>query len=219
MAKPAITKRSVKGAALTYDELDANFQNLADASLSLTAGTGGTQVTADLNGNITLVAGTNVTLTGDNTAKTITVSVTGGTGSGTVNTGSAGKFAYYPSNGNTVDDTLVLSTDGTSVILGGNLNLNGKNISSGGIGNCRIDDDLYFVTANTGPVGNGSLLMRNLASANTSITLGTTDIYLNGSLRVSSTTGTPTNTTTIVGWLKVVVQGGSPITYYLPLYQ
>lgn len=78
MAKPAITKRAVKAAALTYSELDTNFQNLADATISLTAGSGGTQVTSDLNGNITLVAGTNVTLTGDNTAKTVTINSSGG---------------------------------------------------------------------------------------------------------------------------------------------
>jgi hypothetical protein len=73
MTKPAITKRSVKGAALTYSELDTNFENLKDATITLTAGTGGTAVTADLNGTITLVAGTGVTLTGDNTAKTVTI--------------------------------------------------------------------------------------------------------------------------------------------------
>jgi hypothetical protein len=78
MAKPAITKRSVKEAALTYNELDTNFQNLADATISLTAGTAGTQVTSDLNGNITLVAGTGVTLSGDNTAKTITINSSAG---------------------------------------------------------------------------------------------------------------------------------------------
>jgi hypothetical protein len=81
MAKPAITKRSVKEAALTYNELDTNFQNLADATISLTAGTAGTQVTSDLNGNITLVAGTGVTLSGDNTAKTITINSSAGANS------------------------------------------------------------------------------------------------------------------------------------------
>ena len=73
MAKPAITKRSVKTAALTYNELDTNFQNLADATVSITAGSGGTQVVSDLNGNITLVAGTNITLSGNNTTKEITI--------------------------------------------------------------------------------------------------------------------------------------------------
>lgn len=78
MAKPAITKRTTKGSALTYSELDTNFQNLQDATVSLTAGTGGTAVTADLNGNITLVAGTGITLSGDNSAKTITINSAGG---------------------------------------------------------------------------------------------------------------------------------------------
>lgn len=78
MAKPTITTRASKGAALSYNELDTNFTNLQDATLTLTAGTGGTAVTADLNGVITLVAGTGVTLSGDNTAKTITINASGG---------------------------------------------------------------------------------------------------------------------------------------------
>lgn len=79
MAKPAITKRVTKGAALTYSELDTNFQNIVDATVTITGGS--TAVTADLNGNITLVAGTNVTITGDNSAKTITINSSGGGGS------------------------------------------------------------------------------------------------------------------------------------------
>jgi hypothetical protein len=73
MTKPVIIKRSVKGAALTYAELDTNFQNLADATITLQAGTGGTNVVSDLNGTITLVAGNNITLAGNNTAKTVTI--------------------------------------------------------------------------------------------------------------------------------------------------
>ena len=41
MAKPAITKRVTKGSALTYAELDTNFDNLKDATVTLTAGSGG----------------------------------------------------------------------------------------------------------------------------------------------------------------------------------
>jgi hypothetical protein len=78
MAKPAITKYSVKGSPLTTSELDTNFQNLTDATVTLTAGSGGTAVTSDLNGTITLVAGSNITLTGNNTAKTITIASAGG---------------------------------------------------------------------------------------------------------------------------------------------
>ena len=82
MAKPAITLRATKGAALTYTELDDNFTNIKDATVSITGGA--TAVTADLNGNITLVAGTNVTITGNNTSKEITISATSGGGGGTM---------------------------------------------------------------------------------------------------------------------------------------
>jgi hypothetical protein len=81
MAKPAITLRSSTAPSpLTYAQLDQNFTNLKDATISLDAGTGGTTVTTDLNGKITLVAGSNVTITGDNTAKTVTITASGGTG-------------------------------------------------------------------------------------------------------------------------------------------
>jgi len=73
MAKPAVTFRGTKGSPLTNDELDTNLENLRDATITLTADTAGTAVVSDLNGNITLVAGNNITLTGDNTAKTITI--------------------------------------------------------------------------------------------------------------------------------------------------
>lgn len=76
MAKPAITKRAVKGAALTYAELDTNFQNLDDATITLKAGTGGTDVVSDLNGTITLVAGSGITLAGNNSTKQVTITAT-----------------------------------------------------------------------------------------------------------------------------------------------
>jgi hypothetical protein len=115
MAKPAITKRAVKAAALTYAELDTNFQNLADATLTVTAGSGGTAVTADLNGTITLVAGTGITLTGNNTAKTVTI--TGAT-TGLVNV---------------VEDT--------TPQLGGALDVNGQIITSTGNGSIELNPD------------------------------------------------------------------------------
>jgi hypothetical protein len=133
MAKPAITKRNTKAAALTYSELDTNFQNLADATLTLRAGTGGTNVTADLNGTITLVAGTNVTLTGDNSAKTVTINSTAA-GSGTVDTGTSGRLAFYPSTGDLVDSSQLATTSTSTTAtlsaectLGGILKLMSKN--------------------------------------------------------------------------------------------
>jgi hypothetical protein len=102
MTKPAITKRGTKAAALTYSELDTNFQNIVDATVSVTAGSGGTQVTSDLNGNITLVAGTGITLAGNNTAKTVTITST--------------------ASGDLISDT--------SPQLGGDLDVNGFDITA-----------------------------------------------------------------------------------------
>lgn len=82
MAKPSITLRNTKGSALSYDELDANFTNLKDATVTITGGS--TAVSTDLNGTITLVAGTNVTITGNNTSKEITISATAGSGGGSM---------------------------------------------------------------------------------------------------------------------------------------
>ena len=76
MAKPTIIKRNTKGSALTFSELDTNFQNLDDATISLKAGSAGTAVSSDLNGTITLVAGSGITLSGNNTTKEITITTT-----------------------------------------------------------------------------------------------------------------------------------------------
>lgn len=128
MAKPSITKRTTKGAALTYAELDQNFDNLRDATLTLTAGSGGTAVTADLNGTITIVAGTNVTITGDNTAKTITIN-SSGTG-GATPAGSNQQIQYNNSGSFGASSGLVY--DGTSIKVNGNLESVYSNGDEGG---------------------------------------------------------------------------------------
>jgi hypothetical protein len=165
MAKPAITKRAVKAAALTYAELDTNFQNLADATLTLTAGSGGTQVTADLNGAITLVAGTGITLTGNNTAKTVTI--TGAT---------TGLF-------NVVEDT--------TPQLGGALDVNGQIITSTGNGAVELNPagtGAVRLIANSVVVGSGlgtvtidtnsgqTLQLRDPFTDPTAISLGATNV-------------------------------------------
>jgi hypothetical protein len=207
MAKPTITTRAGKGAALTYTELDTNFSNIKDATITLTGGS--TAVTADLNGNISLVAGTNVTITGDNSAKTITIASSGAGGSGTVNSGSSGRFAFYPSAGTTVDDTTTLSVVSGIVTMGSNLNLNGNYLSSGGVGKILVDDDIAF-NSGEGPVvsSGGQLLCRG-----GTITLQVTNdpgLELSGVV-----TGTPSNTSTPATYLKITVNG---TLRYIPLY-
>lgn len=113
MAKPSITTRATKGSALTWTEGDTNLENLRDATITVKAGAGGTDVVSDLNGTVTLVAGTNVTLSGDNTAKTVTINAAGGSG---------------------ITDIIQDLTPQ----LGGNLDVNGKSIVSTGNGNIAI---------------------------------------------------------------------------------
>jgi hypothetical protein len=61
MVKPVIVKRLVKGQHLTFTELDQNFQNLRDATISV-AVTGSGTITLDLNDQLD-ISGTNLSIT------------------------------------------------------------------------------------------------------------------------------------------------------------
>jgi trimeric autotransporter adhesin len=133
MAKPAITLRSTKGAALTYAELDSNFTNIKDATVSITGGS--TAVTADLNGNITLVAGTNVTITGNNTSKEITISATSGGGGGTMSGFTMSGDSGSAQNIADADNVTILGGTGLSSVASATdtitLNLDNTAVSAG----------------------------------------------------------------------------------------
>jgi hypothetical protein len=175
MTKPAITKRSVKGAALTYSELDTNFENLKDATITVAGGA--TPVTVDLNGTVTLVAGDNVTITGDNTAKTITINASGSD----------------PGSG------LGINTSSGDYELAADIDLNGYRILSEGT-NIQVGDDINF-PAGTGPYAPGG----QLRVRGTEIKLEYTgDPGLNIS---NGITGTPTSTSAPSTYLKVQVNG------------
>jgi hypothetical protein len=112
MTKPAITNRVTKGAALTYSELDTNFTNLQNATITVTAG--GVSVINDLNGTLALTAGTGITLTGNNTTKAITITASE----------SQNIFVNVIAGGTTLvadstTDTLTL-TGGTGITVTGN---------------------------------------------------------------------------------------------------
>jgi hypothetical protein len=185
MAKPAITLRSTKGAALTYAELDTNFTNVKDATITLTGGSGGTAVTADLNGTITLVAGSNVTITGNNTAKTITITSAGSSG---------------------------LAIDGTSgdYELAADLDLNGYSIRSNGT-NINVDDDINFPSG-AGPnvPSGGTLLCRG--GIIEFETTGSPGLYLSGT---AATSGTPSNSSTPTGYVRIYINGA---TRFIPYF-
>lgn len=70
MVKPVIIKRNVKGAALTFSELDTNFQNLDDATISI-AVQGGDTVVNDLNDTTTFVATDGIAITATASSQSI----------------------------------------------------------------------------------------------------------------------------------------------------
>ena len=72
MAKPAITLREIKEAALSYNELDTNFENLRDATISIADGTG--TAVLDLNDTLNVVGSGGATVTVNPATKTLTVS-------------------------------------------------------------------------------------------------------------------------------------------------
>jgi hypothetical protein len=108
MTKPVIVKRATKGSALTYEELDQNFQNLADATVGVSGDSGTT--TNDLNGSFTIAGGT-----------ALTTSVSGSTSNGS-------------GGGSGITDLV----QDTSPQLGGDLDVNGHSIVSVSNGNISI---------------------------------------------------------------------------------
>lgn len=108
MTKPVVTLRNTKGSALSYSELDTNFQNLRDATITVSDGTNSKAI--DLNGTITFTAGSNITIGVNPSTGAITV-----TGIGSVNPGVAGAIPYYPSAGTTLDDTGLIYTKVSNV--------------------------------------------------------------------------------------------------------
>ena len=175
MTKPVITTRAGKGSALTWTEGDTNLTNLRDATVTIKAGSAGTDVVSDLNGTVTLVAGTNVTLSGNNSTKEITINAAGGSG---------------------ITDVV----QDTTPQLGGDLDVNGKNIVSASNGNIAIM-----------PNGSGNI---QLIPTTGKITLGatdwpTTDGTANQVLKTNGT-GTLSWTTISSGGITDVVQDTTP---------
>jgi hypothetical protein len=187
MTKPVIVNRATKASPLTLDEQDANFTNLQDATITLTAGTGGTAVVSDLNGVITLVAGTNITLSGDNTAKTITInSAASGTSSLPVN------GTYYP---------VVNQGSGDSVFIRDNTNnLSAKSLIS-------LEDG---AGANTDPSKLESISYWQMQSKNAALNYNfylsadvkTLTAFEGGGVRLPRVTTTERNAVNYTGGLK-----------------
>lgn len=108
MAKPIIVTRAGKGSALTWNEGDANFTNLQNATFNISDGT--TTVTNDLNSTLTLSAGSGIQLILNDTTKSLTIT-------------STPQQASYTS----VVQQLVMNQTGTTIAKGKAVYISGAN--------------------------------------------------------------------------------------------
>lgn len=209
MAKPSVTLRNTKGSALSYTELDTNFTNLRDATVTLTAGSGGTAVTADLNGTITIVAGSNVTVTGDNSAKTITIASTGGgnLNTDTITVGETDTDAVTITAQTSQNKAIILKAAYPSspslanyikINAPGNTELRSSGVT---VGNATGNSAIAF-TDNDWNVGSvvvkssGQLALQDSSSNNTNLTLTSNEVSVKGPFKFQGYTTTERNALT-----------------------
>lgn len=147
MVKPIIVKRNTKGTALTFTEMDANFQNLDDATISL-AVTGSDTVIMDLNDTTTFTAvdGINITAVASTQSIAFDAALINDT---TPQLGADldvnGYSIVSVSNGN-----ITLAPDGTGkVIISGDLQVDGTTTT---INSTTVDiDDINITLAKGSP--------------------------------------------------------------------
>lgn len=216
MTKPVIVTRAGKGSALTFQEGDANFTNLQNATITVSDGSSSTAI--DLNGTITFTAGSGITV--DETTGTITIS-----NSQTQYTDSAARSAIsvtdsggdgslsYDSNTGAITYTGPSASEVRAHFSGGTA----ISITDGVIaftGTQASGSELENVVEDTTPQLGGDL------DLNSNDITGTGDISITGTVVAQSTINAQTGTsyTTVLGDASklVTLSNASAITLTIP---
>ena len=131
--------------AVVGDTLTINSSTSANTFNTISVNGQGDVVADSTTDTLTLVAGSNITLTTDPTSDEITINASAGSGgSGTVTSGIAGRLAYYSATGTTLVNTSsgLSWNNGTNTLAVQNLNLTGTagNITSTGTITANVID-------------------------------------------------------------------------------
>jgi len=153
MAKPQITLRQALGEPLSYEQLDTNFENLRDATITIAAD--GTVIVLDLNDTVTLTPGNNVSFAV--TGNEITINSEGGSlnslegvtpdANGNIDLIAGTNIALSTAaNSITITSTsLDQVIEDTAPQLGGELDTNGNAIGNAQ-GDVEITDNVVFTS-------------------------------------------------------------------------
>ena len=176
MAKPTIVTRAGKGSALTWTEGDANVTNLRDATITVAADSGTSQV-LDLNDTLTIAGGTNLSSVASAT-DTITINLdTTVTGLTSLTSTTVVTDAI---NGSSANGPITIAPDGT-----GDVHLNTDSVR---IGDNNADATLatrgtgdLILTTNEGAGTEGIIRIYDGANGNITLTPnGTGNLVLDG---------------------------------------